>query len=244
MKEPRLRSIEKIKPPYPLGQFPTGFVERIGREIVYLLATKSTPSLEGAEWEQIFSLAVGATWKPSAIGLDDCILGNCAWSAKTVKGSLRQKKVRLISGRNSPSYSFREDVINEGADPTRIGHEVIAIWNARVEDIRSRYPHLRTVVLIKSDDLSILRVFEMETKRYDAETYTWTWNKRGNLEGSRNDIHYFTWQPHGSQFTIIEDIPNSCIDFKVRHPEKLDKESMLQSIGYDPSWIEVLKKNP
>ena len=241
MREPRLRSVQKIKPPYPLGQFPTGFVERVGREIVYLLATKETPSLEGEEWERIFSLAVGAEWKPSKVGLDDCLLGNCAWSAKTVKGKLGQTRVRLISGRNSPSYSFREDVVNEGADPVRIGHEVIAIWNARVEEVRSRYPHLRTVVLIKSDDLSTLRVFEVETKRYDAETYAWKWNARGNLEGRRDGAHRFTWQPHGSQFTILEEIPTNCIDFKVRRPGRLDKDAILQSVGYDSSWVEILK---
>ena len=83
---PKLRNADKIQPPYPLGNFPTNFINIIGREVVYLLCTKATPSLEGDEWERIFATAIGAEWKPSSIGLDDVILGNCAWSAKTVKG--------------------------------------------------------------------------------------------------------------------------------------------------------------
>ena len=94
----------------------------------------------------------GDELKLPVIGLDDVIFGNCAWSAKTVKGNLSQKRVRLISGRNSPSYSFNEGVINKNADPNLIGNEV------------------RT-----------LRIFEVETKCYNAEFYDWFWNKRGNF---------------------------------------------------------------
>ena len=239
---PKLRNADKIQPPYPLGNFPTNFINIIGREVVYLLCTKATPSLEGDEWERIFATAIGAEWKPSSIGLDDVILGNCAWSAKTVKGKLSQKRVRLISGRNSPSYSFNEGIINQDADPVKIGSEVISIWNTRVEEIRSRFPHMRTVVLVKSDDLLTLRVFEVETKRYDAETYDWIWNKRGNLEGYKNQVHCFTWQPHGSQFTIVEPIPTNHIDFQLMRPQKLDMNQVLKAAGFDNSWISVLNK--
>ena len=240
--QPKLRNAEKIAPPFPLGKFPSNFIEQVGREIIYLLCTKATPSLEGEEWERIFASAIGATWKPSSIGLDDVILGNCAWSAKTVKGKLTQKQVRLISGRNSPVYSFGENTISEGAKPEKIGHEVISIWNTRVEGVRSRFPHMRTVVLVKSDDLLTLRIFEVETKRYDAELYDWFWNARGNLEGHRDGVHHFSWQPHGSQFTIIEQIPENHIDFRLLAPKKLDKDQILQSVGFDNSWITVLNK--
>ena len=230
----------KISPPYPLGKFPENFISIVGREIVYLLCTKATASLEGEEWERIFAKAIGAEWKPSVIGLDDVAFGNCAWSAKTVKGNLSQKRVRLISGRNSPSYSFNEGVINKNADPVLIGHEVIAIWNSRVENIFNKFPYIRTVVLIKSEDLRTLRIFEVETKLYNAGHYSWSWNKRGNLEGYKSGKHYFTWQPHGSQFTIIEDIPDNCINFQIRPVPKLNEELILKSIGFDSSWIKLL----
>lgn len=237
---PTLHYNNKVSPPYPLGKFPANFISIVGKEIVYLLCTKATTSLEGSEWERIFAKAIGAEWKPSVIGLDDVVLKNCAWSAKTVKGNLSQKRVRLISGRNSPSYSFNEGVINSKAAPDLIGNEVIAIWNSRVKDIFNRFPYMRTVVLIKSEDLLTLRVFEIETGFYDAALYSWSWNERGNLEGHRDNKHCFTWQPHGSQFTIIEDIPDNCIDFQIKPVPKLNEETVLKSIGFDSSWITLL----
>ena len=81
MKNPKLRTANKVVPPYPINQFPKSFVNTFGEEIVYMLATKSPMSIEGEEWEQVFAKCVGATWKPSNVGLDDVVLGNCCWSA-------------------------------------------------------------------------------------------------------------------------------------------------------------------
>src|SRR5690349_5477229 len=105
-KSPKLRTVNKSVPAFELNEFPKEFPYLLGKEIVYLLATKGNPKLEGDEWESIFANCIGATWKPSNVGLDDVILGNTAWGAKTVKSSnpSNQKKVRLISGRNSPVY--------------------------------------------------------------------------------------------------------------------------------------------
>lgn len=186
-KSPRLRTVDKVKPLYPLNQFPSGFGYKIGREIVYLLATKETTSVEGPEWEQIFAHAIGATWKPSNVGLDDIIWESSVWGAKSVKASKPHTadKVRLISGRNSPAYSFDRTDIN--VNPHLIGHEVLQIWNARVEAIRAKFAHVRTVVLIKSDTLTELTVFETETVLYPLDRYVWQWNKRKNLEGFERD---------------------------------------------------------
>ncbi len=243
-KGPKLRTAYKIAPPYPLGKFPTDFINAIGRQIIYLLFTKSMPTLEGNEWEQIFAKAIGAEWKPSNIGLDDVVLANCAWGAKTVKSAnpLTQKVVRLISGRNSPGYSYGTVVDISKRPPEVIGEEVLNIWNTRVEQQRAKYPHVRTVVLIKSSDLLTLTIFEMETVRYDPALYSWKWNKRGNLEGHKNGKHYFTWQPHGSQFTIVEEVPDTKISFTLRSPGKLDERTALKAIGFDNSWIEVTRK--
>lgn len=80
------------------------------------------------------------------------------------------KRVRLISGRNSPAYSF--DETNLDADPNELGGLVLDIWNERVSAIREKFKHLRTVVLVKSDDLLTLAVFEFETIRYDPELFS------------------------------------------------------------------------
>ncbi|MDE0472466.1 MAG: hypothetical protein OXH57_11045 [Ekhidna sp.] len=86
---PRLRTVDKSSPPYPLNEFNTDFPYILGREIVYLLASKGKGVLEGSEWEEIFAYCIGADWGPSNVGLDDVVLGNTAWGAKTVKSGVK-----------------------------------------------------------------------------------------------------------------------------------------------------------
>lgn len=245
-KTPKLRTVDKVKPPYPLNEFPTDFGYELGKEIVYLLTTKGKPVLEGQEWEEIFANCIKATWKPSNVGLDDVVLGTCAWGAKTVKAKIpsQSKIIRLISGRNSPIYSYGETKVTE-VDPNHLGEQILSIWNERVSAIRKSYKHLRTVVLIKSDILDEVVVFEFDTIRYDPELYYWEWNKNSNLEGYEyaSKKHRFTWQPHGSQFTIVEEVPKDFLIIRIKLPVKLDKETILKGIGFDNSWVTVTKRN-
>lgn len=202
--------------------------------------------MEGPEWESIFATCIGADWKPSNVGLDDVILGNTAWGAKTVKATnpAKQSKVRLISGRNSPVYSYG-DTIDTNADPNLVGTSVLDIWNGRVSAIREKFQNLRTVVLVKSNDLSEVVVFEFDTIRYDPELYIWEWNRNGNLRGVEKSTtqHRFTWQPHGSQFTIIEKIPEKSLVIRIKQPEKLNKEDVLKALGFDETWISISRKD-
>lgn len=244
MAEPKLRTVNKAVPPYQINQFPTTFIHKFAEEIVYMLATKQTMSLEGDEWEQVFANCIEAEWKPSNVGLDDVRLDNCCWSAKTVKGNKKlgnQNKVRLISGRNSPTYSFGVDKITE-EEPNVIGKMVLDIWNERVSGIRQYFKFARTVVLVKGEKYDEYLIFETETIRYDADLFVFEWNKDGNLEGFTKEGHYhkFTWQPHGSQFTIIEEIPKERYHLKIRVPEKLDKASVLKTLSFDKNWVERL----
>ena len=246
-KSPRLRTVQKSKAAYPLNDFHNEFPFILGQEIVYLLASKGRPTLEGDEWEQIFALCIGADWKPSNVGLDDVVLGNTAWGAKTVKSGVKNfqdlKQVRLISGRNSPVYSYG-NTIDTTSDPNIIGEQVLEIWNERISAIRIKYKHLRTVVLVKSNDLSQVAVFEFDTIRYDPELYNFEWNKRGNLEGfdKKTGLKRFTWQPHGSQFTIVETVPEKTLILKIKQPEMLDKDKILKAIGFDKSWVTIERK--
>lgn len=244
---PRLRTISKTHPPFLLNQFSSEFPFILGREIIYLLATKGKAVLEGPEWEEIFASCIGAEWKPSNVGLDDVVLGNTAWGAKTVKSSVKDfrklDKVRLISGRNSPVYSYG-GTIDPSADPNEIGDLILRIWNERVSSIREKYKNLRTVVLVKSTDLSQVAVFEFETIRYDPELFVFRWNKNKNLEGYNKNTENkrFVWQPHGSQFTIIEDVPKDSLIIKLKQPEPLEKRKILDAMGFDNSWITVEKR--
>jgi len=243
-KNPKLRTVEKYKPPYPLNKFPKEFALNLGRELVYLLASRGNARLEGPDWEEIFARIIGAEWKPSNVGLDDIVLQQTAWGAKTVKNRQpsRVSRVRLISGRNSPIYSFGDTEISN-ADPKDLGDKILSIWNERVAGVRKLYKHVRTIVLIKSDDLLEAAVFEFETIIYREEDYWWQWNERNNLEGffRNNDQHIFTWQPHGSQFTIIENVPNDILAIRIKKPPILNRDDVLKAIKFDESWIEIIR---
>lgn len=167
--------------------------------------------------------------------------------AKTVKSSVKNfrdlKIVRLISGRNSIVYSFGEK-IDISANPKIVGDQVLEIWNERVSSVREKFKNLRSVVLVKSDDLSQVAVLEFDTIRFDPELFYFEWNKNGNLLGFDKSTrsHRFTWQTHGSQFTIIEKVPDETMIINIKQPEKLDKEKILKTLGFDKSWVTFERK--
>ncbi len=244
LEPPKLKSVEKYQPEYPLGKFPKGFALALGREIVYLLATRDIPKIEGEDWEEIFARCVGAEWHPSNVGLDDVQLKQMAWSAKTVKNNnpFTVRNIRLISGRNSPDYSF--DIENVHAeDPNHLGEMILGIWNGRITEVRKKFATTRTVVLVKGEGLETVSVFEEESTRFLPEDYYWEWNDNDNLEGYERstDKKKFTWQPHGSQFTISTTVPSERLKLRIKKPPVLNKSDFLKAIKFDPSWIEVVK---
>ena len=97
-----------------------------------------------------------------------------------------------------------------------------------------------------SNDLLEVAAFEADTCLYRPENYKWEWNEKDNLEGyevfsDKTEIHRFTWQPHGSQFTIIEDVPTDRLAIKIRKPPELDKEAILKTLEFDASWVQIIK---
>lgn len=52
--------------------------------------------------------------------------------------------------------------------------------------------------------------------------------------------HKFTWQPGGSQFTIIEKIPQERLHISVRQPDQIDKATILSAVGFDKTWYKVV----
>ncbi len=245
---PKLRQAIKSTPLYPLNSFPSQFAKKLAESICVHIATRGEADLEGNEWEQIFANCIGAKWHPSNIGLDDIQhnQSSTAWGAKTVKGkilttseaNLNPQKVRLISGRNSPNYSYEETIDPKTSDPNKVGEMVLDIWNTRVREVRAHFGNLRTVVLLKGDALKSVAVFEMETELYIVKEFTWKWNKNGNLEGSdTNSEHRFTWQPHGSQFTIIEFIPTNALRLAIKRPKDIPKSEVLKQIGFNDTFF-------
>lgn len=241
---PKLRKAERHKPAYKLNVFPSDFGLKLGKELIYILATRENPDISGDDWEQIFARCIGVEWKKSNVGLEDVVKGKTAWSAKTVKNKkpFTHSHVRLITGRNSVDYSF--DVKNvHDEDPDRIGAMVLDIWNARFKNELSQFSDLRTAILIRNELLTEFSVMEIETKPFDPADYTWDWNSKNNLEGYEKATgkHRFTWQPHGSQFTHIPDLPSGRLKLRVKKPPMVSREYVLDEIKFDPAWIEIVE---
>ncbi len=242
--EPKLKNVSKVKSLYGLNAIPGRSLESIAKFILATNLVRGTDQFEGSDWERCFARAIGADWTPSNVGLDDIRLELCCWGAKSVKSSspFSQSKVRLISGRNSPHSSFGVTDITSISE-NELGSLVLRIWNGRVDSVRKEFNDVRTVVLLKGPLLRSGSIFEFRTVRYDPEIFRWTWNRNGNLEGrTETGVHCFTWQPHGSQFTIIESVPDKRFCFEITLPENtvaLDPDELLENVGFERSWLRI-----
>lgn len=225
---------------YPLGEIPREVAIEICRWIVHRLAVGYT-DLDGDGFAGIFAKAIGGKYKKSPLGLADVVWNGCAWSAKTVqnKNPFSATALRLISGRNSPSFS--QGITDPLKDVDATGRAVLSIWNKRVNQVLGKHDDLRVVILVRNISARKFVLFEDETVRYIAGNYQWEVNKRGNLEGFEKGtgVKKFTWQPHGSQFTIHRTIPTAASKFKIApHVSVVEAEHILRLVKFHPDWIE------
>lgn len=244
MNHPKLRDSKKLKTQelYELSQIPEDIIKKIGAHVVYMLHTGRT-DMTGDDWGNIFADVIGGTHFNSPIGIADVAHGKMAWSMKTVKTSkpFSCKNVRLISGRCSPDYSF--GITDPHEDIQRTGQAVLAVWNERISIAYEEYNPVRVNVLVRNNDLTEFNIFEEYIERYRTNDFIWKENKNGNLIGIKKSTNetYFTWQPHGSQFTIHAKVPDDAIKFKIRRPPIVPIEEALKSIHFDESWIQIIR---
>lgn len=240
MEHPKLRDSHKLnaRELYPTNKIPDNVVTEIGAHIIYLLAL-GRKDITGTDWGDTLALASQAIHLDSPVGIADVVKERMAWSAKTIKTTspLNIDTVRLISGRCSPDYSY--GIANPHDDIQKTGRAVLGIWNERINIAQDNYNPIRTSVLIRSNDLSTFTLFEEEVQRYRTSDFIWEVNDNGNLIGKHAEtgVTKFTWQPHGSQFTIHTKVPANAIKFKIRKPPRIEKENILKSIAFDHSWI-------
>lgn len=217
---------------------PPELIVTAARHIVYNLAV-GRADLDGNTWADIFAQAVGGVHLGAPLGLADIVRENCAWSAKTVKQSnpFRTDKVRLIVGRNSPEHSF--GISDPLLDIQRTGRAVLAIWNARVDIAAGEHEDLRMIVLVRDMNRLRFSLFESEIGRFAVDDYAWRKNRNGNLEGcdKGSGEHAFTWQPHGSQLTILRRVPGSAVRFSIRRPPMLDFDEVIRQVKFDENWV-------
>jgi len=257
MKTPKLRQASIVKPLYPLNKFPQSFHKSVAQQIYAIKATSLFSDKEiditGNLWEHIFASSINAKRDTAmALGIDDIQdkKTSTAWSAKTVKWTpktnivekIRDKsaKVQLISGRNSPDYSFDFSVDRNKEDPAFVGELVLEIWNERVKNVRTVFSNLRTVVMVKCPNLKRIVIFEKETELYRSTDFRWEWNSNKNLNGFYGDKKMFTWQPHGSQFTINNVIiPQNASVIDISNSKKLSKDNILALAGWSEKKFKI-----
>ena len=243
MEHPKLRDSKKLhfKELYPCNEIPDGIIRKVARHFVYLLCT-GRKDITGTDWGDAFADAIGGRHLDSPVGIADVVREEMAWSMKTVKHTnpFTAKTVRLISGRCSPDYSY--GITDPHEDIEKTGRAVLGIWNERVNIAEDSYKHLRSTVLVRSNDLLSYCLFEEEAHRFRTSDYTWHVNPNGNLVGKGSDGEtYFTWQPHGSQFTIHTTVPSSAVKFTIKKPPLITKDEILSSIAFDESWIQITR---
>ena len=224
-----------------MGQIPDKVLVEVGRQIVHRQAV-GMGDITGDDFGTIFAKSVGGEHRSRPLGLADVVYNGCAWSLKTHKYAhpFRRKDVRLISGRNSPDYSL--GIENPHSNPDATGHAVLAIWNSRVNQGKEEHQDLRIAVLLRNIEAGEFALFEEEARRFAPDDYRWSFNGKNNMEGrdKASGTHRFTWQPHGSQFTIIRDVPGSARQFSIiRQVPMIPLESILASVGYKPDWIKI-----
>ena len=240
---PKLRGNPSLKlGPWPIGAIPDGVIFGLGAQIVHRLSIGQN-DITGDDFGTIFANAAKGEHRASPLGVADVVANGTAWSIKTVKhpNPHKAKIVRLISGRNSPDYSL--GISNPREDPEATGQAVLDVWNARVSESSNKHDELRSLVLIRNMDTWKFCIFEQPIIIYPAHEFDWKFNKNGNLEGfeKSSEQHFFTWQPHGSQFTIKRSVPGSARRFLInRNIPSVPPSSILKSINYEHSWISIL----
>lgn len=225
---------------YPINEIPHSIIRKIGAYFIYLLHI-GRKDIGGDDWGDSLAYGIDGHHLNRPIGIADVVKDEMAWSTKTVKiiNPFEANSVRLISGRCSPDYSY--GITDPHLDVEATGKAILGIWNERINIAQDSYKAVRTTVLVRSYDLLKYSVFEVENHRFPTNNYRWEVNKNGNLVGY--DIitqrHCFTWQPHGSQFTIHEDVPPSATKFEIKHPPIISHNEVLKTINFDDSWVTI-----
>ena len=224
---------------YPLGEIPDSTVIQIAKHFVHRI-TIGHSDITGDDFGNIFADAIDGLHRDSPLGIADVVKNDTAWSVKTVKHNcpFTCSRVRLISGRNSPDYS--RGISDVRKDPEETGRAVLNIWNARVNEALQEFDDLRIFVCIRNFATRNFLVFEEEATRFSSTEYEWKFNQNRNLIGINKSSgkHMFTWQPHGSQFTIIRGVPANSRKFYINQSVPLiEMRHALNLAKFKESWI-------
>lgn len=226
--------------PYPLNEFPETVIQSLAKRIVHLLAVGQA-DMSGKQFERMFADSISGDSYGQPLGIADVAWNGLCWSVKTVKARFphRAKRVRLISGRNSPVYSA--NISDPFADIQATGQSVIDVYNRRIDMAKNQHDKARMLVMVRNTQAREFTVFEREINEYPVNNFVWKLNGQKNFEAYEDDRHAFTWQPHGSQFTILEPVPASATRFRIRKTQvTLEMNQVLHLARFKPDWVEIL----
>ena len=234
----KTRSNFKKHEPYPLSEISRSVIKGLAKRFVHLRAIGHA-DMGGDMFSQFFAEAINGQDYAKPLGVADVAWNGCCWSVKTVKQDNPHdtKIVRLISGRNAPFYSA--GIVNHLKDIQRTGRAVLKIYNQRIDEAREEHDDVRLLVLVRNMATLEFTLFERALTPLSITRYAWRQNARKNLEAYEEDRHCFTWQPHGAQFTIVEQVPLGAHRFRMKkQPAMVSRKAVLDLTKYSDDWIE------
>ena len=224
----------------PADLFTKKFIKAFSEEIICNIYC-DRGDITGDDWEKIFAACIDVPWERSRSFYDVVDHTSLtAWSAKTI-GYKNSKFVRLISGRNSPLQTFKQQINPTKDDPAEVGSVILQIWNDRVLGVKEKFERFKTIVLLRYDNLTEFRIFYYDTETYDHKNYKWHWTSSNNLHAfNSNNQMAFLWQPKGSQFTIMKEVPNKTQYISVNNPGSISRSKVLETVKFsDESYVSV-----
>ena len=116
------------------------------------------------------------------------------------------------------------------------------IWNQRVNESLDGHDELRLTVPVRQMEAQRFLLFEDEISRFPADNCRRQVNDRGNLQGveTATGRHCFTWQPHGSQLTVIRQVPGAAVRFTInRAVPQVSPEHVMRLVRYNSDRSEI-----
>ncbi len=209
------------------------FAQELGKDLTFLLATRGKLELDNEEWARMLERAARTESSNRAV----LRRARCfrVWHPFETRHVSLTNTLKL-------SAEFHELLRNGESDSNKFGAMILDAWNKSLSVARG-FDEERFSVLFAGMNSSCAAFFEIPIISYEPSEYDWDWNEDDGLDGyvKGTCCQRFTWQPHGSQFTITTVIPDNRLKLRIRQPPRLDREEVLTQLRFDPSWVEIVK---
>ena len=211
----------------------SSFAQELGKDLTFLLATRGRLELDNEEWARMLELAMRAESPDRAI----LLRARCF----RVRHTFEIHHVSLANTLHLP-VDYDKAVGECAADPNSLGAMILEAWNKSLT-IVCGFDEERFSVLFAGMDSPCAVFFEVPIVSFEPSEYVWEWNEDGGLDGyeKETDVQRFTWQPHGSQFTVISRVPDNRLKLRIKQPPLLDRDAVLTQLKFDPSWVEIVR---